>query len=296
MSENQHAISLYFNLREGEFAKLESVAKSALAFSAALKDAAYVIDPSLEIAIELRRGKEGSLSLDAIIKKIKEAAEGPPTNLKTIAIVCALWVAGQSTEYAFSYVADNFFKDPENQSISDEDVQKIAERVVAALRNKDGEEHIREIFVELEHDEAIDGVGVSLEAEKKPDFIVPRAEFRRRAGKVDGEVAHKRTVYEDRSAILISPVLINKPRKWKFQFSDLGERSLKINDQAFVDKVLTGKSNMPMKGNIEMIVRVGFDQEKIDGVWVIKDIFVDKVLKYPEANRMREVKDAARRH
>ena len=109
MLEEHRPISLYFDLKEGEFAKLESVAKSALAFSAALKEAAFVIDPSLEIEIELRRGQEGSLSLDAIIKTIKQAADGPPANLKTIAILCALWVAGHSVEYAFTYVADKFF-------------------------------------------------------------------------------------------------------------------------------------------------------------------------------------------
>ena len=182
--------------------------------------------------------------------------------------------------------------------MSDEDIQKIAAKVALALRNKVGEEHVREIFVELEHDDAISGVGVSLEPERKPDFIVPRSDFSRRAGKtVDEGKAQTRTIYEPRSAILVSPVLIKKKkdRKWKFQFPDLGEKSLKINDKAFLDKVLSGKSHMPFRGNIEMIVRLGIDQEKIDGLWVIKNVFIDKVLKYPEVKPELDLEDTTQR-
>lgn len=281
--ERAQSINLYFSLKKDEHANLEIVAKSALSFVAALKEAAFVIDPSLEIEVELTRGFEGSLSLEAIIKAVKEAAGGPPTNLKTAAIVCALWVTGQTLNYGYGYLADKLFKN-EEVSLSDEEISKIADKVASAMKNKEGEQHIRELFVELQHDDAIDGVGVSIKPGEKPDTIVPRSDFRRRSGQSIDAAAEpqKRTVFKKRVAILVSPVLIDKDRKWKFKFTDIGEKAVAIKDKVFIKKVLSGKSNIRLKGNLEMTVNVGYNEELESGVWVVKDVFIDKVIKYPE--------------
>ena len=96
------------------------MAKSALSYSAAIREAAYILDPSLEIRIEIERGEEGSLSIETIIKKIrqiKQATESDPTDLRTIAIVFALWLTGQGFQYGYTTIADMLFKSDEKTSI-----------------------------------------------------------------------------------------------------------------------------------------------------------------------------------
>ena len=196
--EDSCPISLYLSLEPGKFASLEAVAKSALSYPAAIREAAYILDPSLEIRIEIERGEEGSLSIETIIKKIrqiKQATESDPTDLRTIAIVFALWLTGQGFQYGYTTIADMLFKSDEKTSISDEDANKIAEKVVLLLNNKQGQDHVREIFVELEHDPSITGVGVTLSHGEKPKVIVPRSEFASRAGASKEGISHERGRY-----------------------------------------------------------------------------------------------------
>ena len=51
-------ISLYLELVPDQKADLEVVARAALAFDAAIKELAYIIDPGMEIKVELESGTE----------------------------------------------------------------------------------------------------------------------------------------------------------------------------------------------------------------------------------------------
>ncbi len=68
----QAPISVYLDLEAGRVADMEVVARAALAFSAAVKDLAYVIDPGLDLRIELQSGTEGSLNLNTILRNLKD--------------------------------------------------------------------------------------------------------------------------------------------------------------------------------------------------------------------------------
>ncbi len=93
--------SLYFDLEENKKADLEVVASASLALVAAIKEVAYIIDPSIEISVELESGTAGSLSLNTLIKTIKEHVA--PGNITALGIVFTVlsWFTTDFRQYEF---------------------------------------------------------------------------------------------------------------------------------------------------------------------------------------------------
>src|SRR5258706_16305025 len=102
---NTTPITLYLDLEPGKVADLEVVARAALALSAAIQDLAYVVDPSLDIRIELASGTEGSLSLNTILRNLKDH-KGESLTLGALALIILTWLGGHALDYAFDKVAD----------------------------------------------------------------------------------------------------------------------------------------------------------------------------------------------
>ena len=63
-------LSLYLDLEKGATADLEVVSRAALAWSAAIKDLAFILDPSIEIRVEIASGTPGSFSLNSLIRTV----------------------------------------------------------------------------------------------------------------------------------------------------------------------------------------------------------------------------------
>src|SRR5262249_8579726 len=100
-------VSLFIDLEEGRRADLEVIARASLAFAAAVKEAAFMIDPSLEVHLELVSGTEGSLKLNQIIKAVKRVT-GLDEALasKTLALVVILWFVNHGLDWSFEKVMD----------------------------------------------------------------------------------------------------------------------------------------------------------------------------------------------
>ena len=64
------AFSLYIELEPGTKADLETVSNSALAFVSAVRELAYILDPSLDLRVEFVSGTEGSFSLNAWLRSL----------------------------------------------------------------------------------------------------------------------------------------------------------------------------------------------------------------------------------
>lgn len=177
-------VSLYLDLEEGQVADMEVVAAAAIAFSRAIKELAYILDPTAQIRVELESGTEGSLSLNSLVRVIR-GLKNNPGFVAGIAGGAAMWFLGNVGDYAFDQVADLVRKhlSPEQaQQLSEEEINKIAERVVKALNAGAAKPQVEGIFMELERDPAIKGVGVSPTPGKRPEVIVPRSAFPDRAG------------------------------------------------------------------------------------------------------------------
>lgn len=274
-------LSLYLDLEPGETADLDVVAKAALAWSAAIKEIAYVVDPSLHLRIELESGTAGSLSLNAKLRSVAKGvnntasrvktALGQPQVVTTLVITASMWLLMNSAEYTFTRVMDYLTgadAPAEAQELSEEDKADIARRVVEAMRNEQAKAPVRSMYRELERDPAVRGAGLTSTPGKRPDVIVLRAQFASMAGHVEPkiEMIGKRVIAERTRLVLVRPVLERGDRRWGFK-GPFGEFGAAVKHHDFIESVLSGTTSVPMMEGIEMTVDLETTEELQDGVW-----------------------------
>lgn len=266
-------VSLYIDLEKGQVADIEVVARAALAFSAAIKDLIYVLDPSLEVRVEIMSGTEGSLSLNSIIKSLKKKAGEKPVLAAAVAMVLS-WFGN----YTFDELMDALRNKGE---LSDAEMQEIADKVVISLERRVAQPHVRRVYEELGSDKAVKGVGATTVAGERPRSIIPRAQFEEKAeGAILPEVTEVRRRSRKRKerVVIISPVLLSSAtRRWRFRSAE-GEFGAPIKDTAFLEDLITGRVVLPMTGGVELDVLMETEEELQDGVWVAQEYTVWEVL------------------
>lgn len=282
----QQAICLYLDLNEGQKADLEVVAKAALAFDAAVKEIAFVLDPGAVIRVELESGTEGSLSLNSIISAI-----GPMNRVRLQAIAFALvtWFGAETASYVYSAILDQIKGDEQALQLSEEQIKEMSEQVAKICEGKVGARQVGDVFKELEKDPAVRGVGVTTSKDKKPRYVVPRSQFQERSRSISEtqEVTSARTTTGVQTLTLISPVLVEGPRKWKFRSGQV-EFGATVKDADFVQRVLAGRE-LPMAAGIVLKVKLTVKEEMIDEVWHVKERIVDEVLEVVPAPNQQEM-------
>jgi len=283
----QEALTLFLDLQPGEKADLSAVARAALAFDAAIKEAAYVIDPSLEVAVEFDSGTEGSLKLNALITDARKKLTDPNV-LKAAALVILGWFA-TDTRSALdqSYIQSLVAHEQAATGLSDEDAKKIAEKVAELMKGGIAHEQVKRIYRELETDPKVTGVGATTRRDHRPEAVVPRSRFRELSTMERFEVPTAisgpvRTREKTETVTLISPVLLSGSRRWKFSFHE-GEFGAPVLDQDFLDRVLSGREPIPMAAGLTMDVVLQTKEEQTDGVWAIVSRSVLRVLKVTKA-------------
>ncbi|TIQ83933.1 MAG: hypothetical protein E5X38_27255 [Mesorhizobium sp.] len=267
----QQQISLYLKLSEGQFADLAAVARASLAFDAAVKEIAYVLDPSLEIRLELESGTEGSLSLNSIIKTVKEKATDRKV-LAAVAFTIVSWLATDIRSYVVQDLIDAIVKEDRSKSLSPEEIKAIADEVAKAIKGQVGAKQIKEVVSELDKDHAVQGVGITTNPDAKPQSILPRARFKEfiSGPNETTEIKRTRTTDAEVTLTLVSPVLIKSDRKWKFS-SINGEFGASVKDEDFLERVLSGREPIVMVAGISMTVTLETKEEFVDAVWVVKE-------------------------
>jgi hypothetical protein len=258
-------VSLYLDLEKGRVADVEVVAAAAIAFSKAVKELAFVIDPSLDIRLELASGTPGSLSLDTLIRWKNKVDK---KTIAQILVGIALYMAGETRDYWAQDILDKIFGKDEpvaERSLTKADIATLADE----LDSRAAKREFQGVYRELERDPAIKGVGVAPEPGVRPQALVPRTEFPIRSGltEVRTETAERRVSTEAVRVVLISPVLIrDSQRRWKFR---LGQKEFgaSVKDKAFLESVFAGKSSIPLAEGIEMDIVLETHEELKDGVW-----------------------------
>jgi hypothetical protein len=267
-------VSLYLDLEKGEVADLEVVARTALAFSAAIKELAFILEPGAEVRVELVSGTEGSLSLNSIVRSIRGVAT--KDRLITIGTMFLFYIVAETRDYTFGKVLDHFFdKDaPEaERRLSDEDIERIRKAIEAGAAKKE----VQQIYREAERDPSIKGLGASLVPGERPPVIVPRSEFRERAGIVIQETTErKRVVPQPMTVVLVSPVLQEGTRRWRL-LGPQGEFGASVKDKEFTQRVLSGTTPVPMVAGIMMDIDLEVHEDFEGGVWVPKERVVAHV-------------------
>lgn len=275
-------ISLYLDLENGEKADLEVVAKASLAFAAAMRDLAYVLDPSLSLKIEITSGTEGSFSLNSMLRAIKEASDQPLT-LKALAIVALVWFGQEAGGHIISKELDALMGwDEAPVALSEADLNKIQAMVNKALSQHIAQAHVAQVYRELERDPHIKGVGASPKPATRPTNIVPRAEFPQRSAvrpTTELLTIERRERTTSEHVTLIKPVLLNAHRRWRFSYQD-GQFSAAVTDDKFLSDMDDGTLGIPLSGGIEMDIELLTVEEKKDGVWQIVNRVVTRVTRW----------------
>ncbi|HEX5280041.1 MAG TPA: hypothetical protein VFW28_08170 [Micropepsaceae bacterium] len=259
-------LNLYLETESGHKADLDAVARAAEAFVGAIREIAYVLDPGMELRVELVSGTESSLSLNSIVRIVKG---GDVKDLTLAAIVTAViwWFTSHALDYGFDKVMD-FLTGEDHQVVhlSGADKQEIAERVAALLQGKVAQPQVQQVYRELERDPAIRGVGATTQHSKRPSDIVPRSEFGNRGGySIELEEPTRRHRISTERIVVIRPVLQTGLRRWTFAFRE-GEFGASIRDQQGLARLLSGA--VRMREGIELDVELETVEEKTGSVWV----------------------------
>jgi hypothetical protein len=264
----EETISLYIGLEPGAKADFEVVGRAAAAFADVVKEIAYILEPGLEVKLEFDSGTEGSLSLNAILKSHSDKRGA----LIAIAMVVGGWFVQDLRTYGVAKFMGAYLMPEQKKALSDDDIDRIAKRLKNVMDGKIAKESVQQVYRELERDKAIKSVGTVSKPGTKPANPVPREQFQTVAGNLPSvETTPKKRKKTSRERLtLISPVLIEGKRHWKFR-SGVGEFGYAIEDEKFLKSLLSGRRKIPMKEGIQITALVDTYEENEGGVWVIKD-------------------------
>lgn len=266
----EQPVSLYLDLEPGHKPDLEAVARAALAFAGAIRETAYIFDPSMTVRVELLSGTDGSLSLNSLIRAVKPRDIITRKRLIAVAIAAAIWFRMETGRWLFDEIL-NYITGTHHSDLSQDDRAEIAKLVADSLEKQIAQKQIGQVYRELETDPAVKGVGATTETGKRPESIVPRSEFARRSGGASDVIETteiiKQTRRSHQSVTVIRPVL--EPGKGKWQFSGpYGRFFASVRDQRFLDDLLNGRLAVPMRSGIRMDVDIDTAEENREGVWV----------------------------
>ena len=232
-----------------------------------------MIDPSLDIRIELISGTEGSLSFNSIIKSLKNKDWLSRRNLLTVATVEFIWFSHELKSWTFQSVLDYLTSRGDITHLSLEDIDAIAKKTVEMLEGHVAKNHVENIFRVVETDFAITGIGSSFLPGERPLFIIPRQDFQARTGTVPtirGET-ERRTRISEEIVTLIRPVLLDSnDRKWGFKGRE-GEFGASVKDAQFIQNMIEGRIAIPLVSGITLAVTLHTSEERKDGVWHVTD-------------------------
>jgi hypothetical protein len=266
-------ISLYLDLEEGQTPDLEVIARAALAFASAVREAIHVVDPSMSVRVELISGTDGSLSLNALIRSIRSTVSEKLTRevLIAVAATAATWFALETGRWTYEKILDHVTGMREVSHLSDDDKDAIAQKVADLLTKRTAHQKVEQVYHELSADRAVRGVGATNRAGERPSTIVPRDEFAGRSVGMDlieGEEIVRRVRRTHERVVLIRPVLETGTRRWQFSGSE-GRFGAAIKDETFLNNLLNGHTAVPMVAGIEMDIALETTEEFRENVWVV---------------------------
>jgi hypothetical protein len=273
----EDTVTLYLGLKPGEKADFEVVGLSAAAFAEAVKEIAFILDLGTEISLEFDSGTEGSLKLKAIVKSF-ETPESRRAAIISIIATVGLMLVNDLRGYGVGKLLDRFLTSEQRQELSDDDVDRIARAVADIHKGKIAKAPVQRMYRQLERDAKIESVGAITKQGDKPIDPVPRSEFPARAGlapAVQTSPRNRLTPSTERLT-LVSPVLLHAHRVWRF-FSPFGEFSYLMEDEKFLNDLLTGKRRLAMKEGIQITADI-ITIEIFEGdIWVPKQRHIMKV-------------------
>lgn len=289
--DQEFPISLYFDLEDGLVADLETVANAAILWSRIIKETAFIIDPTMELRVELASGTKGSLSLNSLLKVLGKTKKDRRKVIIAVLLAVSGFFANETGSFFYQkWLAENFSgqtQSTQDDQLSAQDIIEIREIIEKNNVHKIAKSERQAFFKVVNSDPAIVGVGITRGPGERPTSIVPRREFQFYSGEAETTLntieeftadGSQREKEETIKLTLVSPVLLAKPRSWRFQSSSVPEFSAKMNDVQFLQAMAEGNIAIPLKAGVEMTVVLVTKEEFDGGVWVPKSRAVSKVL------------------
>ena len=261
-------INLYIDLEDGARADLEVASRAAIAFAEMIREIGFIIDPSLEIRLELISSTEGSLAHNSILKAVHPKTWATKPNLVTIIALAIAMIRHETVSYAYQHVMD-FLLGQSEHHLSPEDANEIAKHLAQYNEKAIAIPQIENLFRTLELDPGITGVGANQMAGTRPPFISPRKDFKARSGvgKSESVVTETRSTDTRQTLTIVRPVLLDAPnRRWGFR-SAHGDFGATVKDGQFLARVLEGRTGVPLVAGIQLEVTLRVVEEKKSGVW-----------------------------
>lgn len=275
--QRETPISIYLGLEQGRTASLEAVAEASLAWVAALREMVAIVDPGVTVEVEIVDGDRSSLWLNTLLRlceaKLEQVEEGGAKFPRLWALARGLAIIIVSTPIAIT--AEDVWRrvigeNPQVVELSEDTKADLIERFKLALKPDVAEEQKKQFFRALESDPRITGVGVANEPRSTPPpQVTSRDIFSQyvRTSTVDERTEGVRTRTETIEVTLVSPVLENAERSWRFRMPGLPEFGAVMRDREFLAAIEQGEVHEELRQGIQMEITVEFKDRFEGGVW-----------------------------
>lgn len=270
-------VSIYLGLEQGRTANLEAVAAASLAWVAALREMIAIVDPGVTVEVAIVDGDKSSLWLNTLLRlceaKLEQIEKGGTKFPRLWALARGLAIIIVATPIAVT--AEDVWRrlvgeNPQVVELSEETTAELIEQFRMALKPDVAQEQKRQFFRALESDPSITSVGVSNQPSvTPPPDVTTRESFSQyvRAPSVDEGLEGSRTRIEILAVTLVSPVLENAERSWRFRLQGLPEFGAVMRDREFLTAIEHGGVHEELRQGIQMEIRIEFRERFEGGVW-----------------------------
>lgn len=276
-------LTLFLELEEGRSVSLESAAHIALAWNDLIVEIFSIIDPSIDVRVELLDAVESSLGLRSIVRAVGRVPKKHPVLAGIIGGILATFfnkpvddLADWCWDKVYEAVGGALNPDPDSP-----ERKKIAEQVEVALRDNVAAKQKADLFICLEREPVITAARASPSHTWKPPLVVPRSEFATRAGVtvLHHDVMDRRTIRKRMSAVLLTAKLEPKELTWRFADENGEPFSAKMKDIDFINRLNAKHTGLELRIGFDMEIEIEAKQELVGGVWVNRERAVTKVLR-----------------
>lgn len=286
-------VSVYFGLEQGKVADLEAIAEAAIAWSSALKEMVGVLEPGITLKVQIVDGDQSSLWLNTLLTfiegKFEQIARGAERFPRLMALARGLAIIVVATP--LSVTSEDVWKalikeQPDVVNLSPEAQKKLMDQFDKAIAGRLADKQADKFAAAVTKDASITGVGVAADSKNRPSLVVNRDRIAAHVGRekiVDAsEETRRRTAIIE--VTLVSPVLEDAERSWRFRQQGLPEFGAFMRDRQFLSAIGSRALHEEMRFGIPMTIEVEFKERFENGVWVPTERSVIQVIS-PEFKR-----------
>lgn len=289
----EQPLTIYFDLSPDARPTIGAVGKAMVEFEKMAGEAVFLMEPGTEFSFVYQYSGTGSL-------RIVTSLRGYVTRERLKKLAYAISVVLASNTYAFVHgmgmeeLVKQVVGEEEASTLSEEDIQRIAEAVHGFERSQTVTEPRREFYRAVDDDPSITGVAIAPnDQEERPNLIVPREEFTAQTGMTGATSLEQVTETERVSSRRVEVVLANAPliesrAKWRV-YSDGHQISAKMLDDDFKQRFLEGTTDLKLAGGVILEVTLEVTQSFQDGVWQNKSFAIIEVHSWRQNSEQAEM-------